>query len=176
MSKSSFVRIYYKNWQVPWPLYRYFFSTLRDDRIPLIGLNIDPKITKKVARRGFASLTKKELKNIPAGVSCNVDPKYMAFIRQVYASHNKSDKTFTRFCEAQRLWNTTMASGIVDYLKKNEDRTMVVLTGTGHAFKSGIPAEIERVSKLSYKVILPEFPELTPGNVVIDDADYILLN
>ncbi|ACM21446.1 protein of unknown function DUF399 [Geotalea daltonii FRC-32] len=175
LDKSSFIRLYYKNWQMPWPLYSEIFLYTKEHRIPLIGLNIDPKIPKKVARRGFASLTPKELKKVPPGVTCNVDPEYMAFIRQVYASHNKSDKSFIHFCEAQKLWNSFMASGIMNYVRRNSGRTMVVLTGAGHALKSGIPAELERASDISYKVILPEFPELSPDNVAKDDADYILM-
>ncbi|WP_243371462.1 ChaN family lipoprotein [Geotalea sp. SG265] len=174
LDQSSFIRLYYRNWQMPWPLYSEILLYARKHRIPLIGLNIDPKIPKKVARRGFAALSEKELKKIPKGVTCNVDPDYMAFIRQVYSSHNKSDKSFTHFCEAQRLWNSFMASEIVDYLSKNDGKTMVVLTGAGHALKSGIPAELERVSDVSCKVILPEFPELAPEDEA-DGADYILL-
>lgn len=175
LNKSSFIRLYYKNWQMPWPLYSEILLYTQEHRIPLIGLNIDPKIPKKVARQGFASLTPKELKKVPPGVTCNVDPEYMAFIKQVYASHNKSEKSFTHFCEAQKLWNSFMASGIMDYVRRNSGRTMVVLTGAGHALKSGIPAELERASDISYKVILPEFPELTPDNAGEDDADYILM-
>lgn len=176
LDQSSFIRLYYKNWQMPWPLYSEIFLYTKQHGIPLVGLNIDPKIPKKVARRGFSSLTPKEMKRIPPGVTCSVDPEYMAFIKQVYASHNKSDKSFTHFCEAQRLWNSFMASGIVDYLKKNKDRTMVVLTGAGHAMKSGIPAELDNAADISYKVILPEFPELGPGTVDPEDADYIVLD
>lgn len=175
LDKSGFIRLYYKNWQMPWPLYSDIFFYARDHQIPLVGLNIDPKIPRKVARKGFGSLTRKELKKVPSGVSCNVDPQYMAFIRKVYSAHKGSEKSFTHFCEAQRLWNTTMASGIVDYLKKNSQRTMVVLTGAGHALKSGIPAELELTSDLKYKVILPQFPEISADNVAPDDADYILL-
>jgi uncharacterized iron-regulated protein len=175
LDKSSFIRLYYRNWQMPWPLYSEILLYTREHRIPLVGLNIDPGIPKKVARKGFNSLTKNELKKIPPGVTCNVDPEYLAFIREIYSSHNKRDKSFTHFCEAQRLWNSFMASGIADYVRRNNGKTMVVLTGTGHAVKSGIPAELEHATDISCKVILPEFPELSPDVVTSDDADYILL-
>lgn len=175
LNESSFIKLYYKNWQMPWPFYSDILLYTREHRIPLVGLNIDPKIPKKVARRGLSALSEKERKKIPKGVSCNVDPEYMAFIRQVYSSHNKSDKSFIHFCEAQKLWNSFMASGIANYLRKNDGRMMVVLTGAGHAVKSGIPAELESASDISCKVILPEFPELSPDEVADDTADYILL-
>ena len=56
LSEEEFVEIYYKNWTLPWHLYREIFMYARKNRIPMIGLNISSEITRQVAQRGFASL------------------------------------------------------------------------------------------------------------------------
>lgn len=175
LDEPGFIRLYYDNWRMPWPLYCEIFLYARDHGIPLIGLNIDQSIPGKVARQGFASLTPKELRKVPPGITCNVDAAYMAFIRRAYMTHTRDEKSFVHFCEAQKLWNVAMASRIIDYFKRHVGETMVVLAGGGHALKKGMPAEIAHASRLTYKVILPEFPELTSKAVTVDDADYMIL-
>jgi len=175
LDKPSFIRLYYDNWRMPWSLYSEIFLYARDHGIPLLGLNIEQGIPQKVARRGFGSLTRKELKKVPSGITCDVDAAYMAFIRRAYTTHTRDEKSFVHFCEAQKLWNVAMASRIIGYFEKHVGQTMVVLTGTGHALKRGMPAEIGQSSHLIYKVILPEFPEMARKDVTVNDADYMIL-
>ena len=56
LAEKAFQKAYYSNWGLPWPLYSDIFWYARRKKIPLIGLNISPDITKQVARKGFASL------------------------------------------------------------------------------------------------------------------------
>lgn len=176
MSPSRFIQVYDKNWDMPWALYRDIFYYLRDNRIPAIALNLPWSISTEVATRGFSSLSPKELSQLPPGISCSVDKRYMAFIRRAYAAHGIPDKGFDHFCEAQVLWDKTMAWHTVKYLEKHPNRTVVVLTGTGHAWKSGIPQQLKNLSKFSYRVILPEVPgSIDPEHIKKSDADYILM-
>ena len=53
---------------------------------------------------------------------------------------------------------------------------MVVLSGGGHAWKHGIPAQVAREMEIAYKVILPETPNrLTRHNVTEAETDYLWL-
>jgi uncharacterized iron-regulated protein len=176
LSRKRFVKIYYENWKLPWPLYKNIFLYLRDKRIPALGLNIPQKIAQKVASSGFASMSQDELKQLPPSISCNVDEEYMRFIERAYMAHEKKDGHFVFFCEAQLLWDKSMAWHLLNYLKDHPDRTAVVLAGTGHAWKRGIPEQIKEMSDgIKYKVLLPEVPDyIDPQNITTDDADYIL--
>jgi uncharacterized iron-regulated protein len=161
---------------VPWPLYRDIFEYARDHQLPLVGLNIPDGISKKIARSGFASLSDEEKKKLPPGISCNVDPTYMEFIRKAYSGHHGHGKDFVNFCEAQMVWDKSMAWHTINYLKKNSNKTMVVLAGVGHAWKRGIPDHLLADSKLSYRVVLPAVPnEIDRESVTTADADYVLL-
>ena len=174
---ENFIQLYYSNWNYPWPLYKDIFLYVRDNKIPAVGLNVPAEISQKVARSGFSSLTKKELEKFPSEIACSVDERYMKFIRRAYAAHGHSGKEFIHFCEAQLLWDHAMAQNILSFLRKNPYKTVVVIAGTGHAWKRGIPDQVQFLSKeAAYRVILPEIPGyIGTANITADDADYILL-
>jgi uncharacterized iron-regulated protein len=178
IASDDFVKIYYRNWNFPWSFYSDILFYVRDNKITALGLNVPPEISQKVARAGFSSLTKEEREKLPPETGCAVDEKYMKFIRRAYAMHGHGGREFLYFCEAQLLWDQVMARNLVGFLKKNPDKTVVVLTGNGHAWKRGIPEQVRTFSeKTSCRVILPDLPGSTdPSNITIEDADYILLN
>lgn len=175
LSLPEFMAVYARNWTLPWTLYREILLYARDNRIPLIGLNLPPGLSRKVAQQGFAALTPEERRQLPGGITCNVGPAYMAFIRQAYANHALQERAFTHFCEAQMLWNRNMGRLLEAFLAKNPRYTMVVLVGIGHALKKGVPDEVTREAD-RYRVILPEFAGLNRNNLTVQDADYLLLS
>ena len=150
MTEKQFISLFYDNWRVAWPLYRPIFRYAREHGIPLAGLNVPAELSRKVSRKGFSSLTEKEKKALPPGITCDVDRTYMAFIRQAYSDHGADEKSFINFCEAQMVWDTSMAWHI--------------------------PEQVRRQSGLSFKVILPEIPfRVEKGKITTKDADYIFL-
>jgi uncharacterized iron-regulated protein len=176
VTEKQFVSLFYENWRVAWPLYRPIFRYAREHGVPLVGLNVPGELSRKVSRKGFSSLTEKERKALPPGITCDVDRTYMAFIKQAYSDHGVDKKSFINFCEAQMVWDTSMAWHIIEYRRKNPGGVIVVLAGTGHAWKRGIPEQVRRQSGLSFKVILPEIPSrVEQGKITIEDADYIFL-
>ena len=175
LSEKEFQKIYYKNWNYPWPLYRDIFLFARDHNIPMVGLNVPPEITKQVAREGFASLSPKQRGDLPM-VTCRVDPEYMAFVRRSLGMHGHGGMEFTNFCEAQLVWDTAMAWTLLRFLEKNPKATVIVVAGKGHSWKLGIPAQIRSRSTLPFRVILPEIPgRIEGGNISLAEADYVWL-
>ena len=174
LAEDAFIKAYYANWQFPWPLYRDIFLYAREHAIPLLGLNVNPKIVRQVARHGFASLSKEQLRKLP-GVSCNINPEYQAFIRRALRIH-QSGKTFHNFCEAQMVWDTTMAWNLVKFLKSSPDYFVVVLAGGGHSWKLGIPDQVRNNSNIPFKVILPEVGATsTRATISTNETDYLWL-
>jgi uncharacterized iron-regulated protein len=141
----------------------------------MIGLNVPREIVRKVSSRGFAALSPEERKKLPPDVTCNVTAPYMEFIKRAYVDHTGNGNSFLHFCEAQMLWNKTMAWHLVRFLQKNPKKTVVVLTGTGHSLKRGVPEEVREMAGYNYKVILPETPDMAAGSLTPEDADYVLV-
>ena len=175
LSEAEFRKIYHHEWNMPWSLYRDIFHYAREHRIPLIGLNVPRTITRKVARHGFAALSAKERKQLPKGITCTVDPAYRSMIRKAFADHYLNDRQFEYFCEAQMLWNRSMARHLGDYLEQERDAAVVVLAGVGHAMKGGVPAELPGEQEPGMKVLLPELPGFDRSSVTAEDADYLFL-
>ncbi len=175
LSEREFQKIYYKNWNYPWPLYKDIFLYARDHKIPMIGLNVSPEITRQVAREGFASLSQEQRGDLPM-VTCRVDPEYMAFIRRSFGMHGHGGLDFTKFCEAQLVWDTAMAWSLLRFLEKNPDSTVVVIAGSGHSWKRGIPAQVRSRSAVPFRVILPEMSgRIDRENTTLNEADYLWL-
>ena len=175
MDLDDFVRIYFENWDQPWFLYREIFLYAREHKIPLIALNIPQRVVRKVAQRGFKSLTMEDLAELPSGVTCDITPKYENFIQKVYGWHGRRNNSFANFCEAQVLWDTVMAVNILKFNARNPGTKLVVLAGEGHSWKPGIPYQVKSRKDLPITVFLPETAQLNRKNVTSDEADYLWL-
>jgi uncharacterized iron-regulated protein len=177
MTEESFKEIYARNWSYDWSFYRDIFIFARDNQIPMVALNIPKEIVFKVARQGFSSLTPEERRNLPLGVTCDLNNPQTEFLKKTFEDvfkHEANGKVFEYFCEAQGVRNSGMAMNIANDQKKHPERKLVVLVGTWHAVKHGIPERLENVKSLSYKVIQPEIHELGTRNATSALIDYLI--
>lgn len=172
----DFIEAYYRNWDMPWALYGDIFLYAREHEIPMIAMNVSRDIVNQVARAGFASLTPDQMEALP-GVSCNVDENYRVFIQRSHGFHSQDANSFERFCEAQMVWDTTMAYRLVEYVEMHPGVQVVVVAGSGHAWKPGIPRQVQqRASSITSRVILPEEKtRMHRLNVSVEDCDYLWL-
>jgi uncharacterized iron-regulated protein len=174
-SASQFKTIFLDNWNYGWALYRPIFAYAREHHIPMIGLNVAREITAQVAYHGFDSLNEEQRGSLE-GITCNVTPEYREFIGRAYGAHGHGKMNFEGFCEAQLVWDTAMAVNAVAYLKDNPETVMVLLAGSGHARKLGIPSQLDKLGPWPYVVVLPETKGVfETRTVTARDADYLLL-
>jgi uncharacterized iron-regulated protein len=174
MDEDAFEAVYRDNWNFPWPLYRAIFVFARDHHIPIVGLNVPREVTRQVARKGFDSLSPSQRQNLPF-VTCQIDDDYMAYIREAYGAHGHGNMTFDNFCEAQLVWDKAMAANALRYQRKAPERVVVILSGTGHARKGGIPRQLALGGSVSTLVVLPEIPSLLePDRLSTQDADFLI--
>lgn len=175
IQEGAFRKVFNANWSY-WPAYRPIFLAARQKATPMVGLNIPRELVQAVAKAGVAALPEEQLGPLK-GISCVVDPAYEAVLRRALGGHSGEGRSFYYFCEAQLLWDTAMATRIVDYLRQNPEAVMVVLAGTTHAWKHGIPTQVLRQANLSYRVLLPEVElRLNRNNIRPEDADYLWLD
>lgn len=172
---GSFLKVYNDNWSM-WDKYQAIFNFARQEKVPLIGLNIPRAISSKVARNGFAALPEQERQAL-GNVQCRVDPEYGEFIRQAMGGHGGHGRQYLHFCEAQMLWDTMMARHLLDFLKENPEHRVVVIAGSGHAWKFGIPRQLLEQMEVSYRVVLPEIDgRVTRTQATSEVTDYLWLN
>lgn len=169
---QAFVNDFREQWTIPWDYYDAIFLYARNNRIPLIALNVPRIVAEQVFHSGFASLPPEIRRHLPPTATCRIDAPYMEFVRGIYAHHTGSPAAFERFCEAQRLRNETMAWHLTDYHRKHPERTIVVLTGVGHAIRSGVPYEIGELEQVPMTVIVPRLSPQAEDTLAPGDVDY----
>ncbi|MCF6201492.1 MAG: ChaN family lipoprotein, partial [Hydrogenimonas sp.] len=160
---------YFKRWKYNYHLYRPIILYAKKHKLPIVALNIEREITQKVVRSGIDSLNKTEKRRVPDSIDFG-NSDYKDELKMIFSSHQSQNfKNFDEFYYAQLLWDETMAQNIVKYLKRNKERSMVVLAGNGHVmFGYGIPDRVKRRGIKSYKIVINSMKP-KPGI-----ADYLL--
>jgi uncharacterized iron-regulated protein len=177
LKEEEFKAVYAKNWSFDWQLYRDVLVYARNNRIPLVALNVPKEIASKVAKQGFSSLTAEERKRLPAGISCDLNSTYTDLLQRAFGQvfkHVAKQSNFTHFCEAQSLRNSAIAWHLSRYLQQYPERKLVVVTGVWHAVKGGAPERLTLEGTKSFRVILPEIKELTPQSTTLKEGDYLI--
>ncbi len=160
---------YFKRWKYDYNLYRDILHFAREKKIPVIALNLQEEITKKVSRGGIDTLSSDDYSRIPRYIDMTGD-QYRESMKKVMGTHERT-YNFDNFFQAQVLWDETMAHNTAKAMKKYPGKIMVVLAGNGHIQNSwGIPDRVKRLTGASLVTILNEAgPEVNE-----DSGDFIL--
>lgn len=166
--------VYGRNWDGR--LYEGYNDILlyaRQERIPLVGLNIGREIVDQVSRGGFGSLS--EAQRGELGVdSCDVSERYADILRRVTGGKELGAGAFDNFCQAQIVWDAAMARTIAGYLRANPDRTLLVMCGTFHAWRHGIPGRLAELVQVPVRIVLPSGDDsVLRYDLLREDADFV---
>ncbi|MFB3885708.1 MAG: ChaN family lipoprotein [Thermodesulfobacteriota bacterium] len=146
---------YFKRWGFDYQLYRPILQLAREERIPVVALNQRQEVVDRVFQSGLDSLSEEEKKSLPIQMDFS-DDAYRERLRKVFGEHKDSKaKNFDYFCQAQILWDETMAESVDQFLRTHPDHQMVVLAGSGHLeYGSGIPRRVARRNGYGHAIIL----------------------
>jgi uncharacterized iron-regulated protein len=160
---------YFKRWGFDYQLYKPLLDFCREQKVPVVALNVRREITQKVSQSGLESLTAEEKKDVPAQMDLT-DEEYRSRLKKVFEEHKSADdKNFEFFLQAQVLWDETMAESVAAYLGLHPDHRMVVIAGGGHlAYGAGIPKRAHRRNGLAYAIIMND------ADVEPKIADYLV--
>lgn len=160
---------YFKTWGFDYMLYRDILNFARNNRIPVIALNIPREIVNKVGRSGIESLSEDEKKELPLEMDMT-DEEYKKRLKETFEKHEGSEeRDFDKFYQSQIIWDEVMAQRIDEYMKEHPSKKMVIIVGGGHlTYSSGIPKRAFRRNSLPYAVILNN------DDVFSGISDYIL--
>jgi len=160
---------WYANWRYDFDLYRGIFETIRDSRIPLIGLNLPFHIPPKIAVGGIDNLLPEDAAHLPQTITLT-DPDHRAYVENIFSMHHfKGRDNFEYFYAAQCTWEDAMAETIARHLLDRQK--MIVLAGDGHIIrKFGIPNRAFDRTRAPFKTLY-----LAPAGskVELSYGDYI---
>jgi uncharacterized iron-regulated protein len=160
---------YFKRWGFDYSLYKPILDFAREEKIPVIALNLQKELITKVSHNGIDALSDEEKKEIPEELDFS-DNEYRGRLKEIFSMHTDADKKdFNNFYQSQILWDETMSLSIDAFLKGNPDKKIVVLAGQGHLrYGSGIPKRTFRRNGHDYGVVLID------DEVHKDIADYVV--
>jgi len=161
---------YFDKWRFDYNLYKPIIDYLKKEGIPLVALNIEGDITRKVARSGLSGLSEADKRQLPSEMDFS-DSRYREDLLKVFQLHENQHqlKEFDYFLQAQILWDETMAESVHRFLASHPDTNLVVLAGNGHLKnKYGIPNRAFRRNGFPFTVIVQD-EDLQPGI-----ADFVL--
>ena len=163
---------YYQRWRFDFRLYEPILRHAREQRLPLIALNLPFELTRKVGQRGIDGLSAEERAGIPEEIDRS-DSAYQSRLEKIFEQHPQSDRqSFEHFLEVQLLWDEGMAQRAANYLESHPEHTLVILAGSGHlAYGSGIPRRLVRRIPVSAAVVLNDWE----GELGPEIADFVLL-
>ncbi len=163
---------YYRHWRFDFRLYEPILSYARENRLPLVALNLPVELVRKVGRQGIDGLSDEERAEIPDEIDRS-DSAYQRRLEEIFQQHpNVEDRSFDHFLEAQLLWDEGMAERAAGFLESHPEYPMVILSASGHlAYGSGIPRRLVRRIPVSTAIVLAGWAgEIGPGL-----GDYLLL-
>ncbi|MFO7982009.1 MAG: ChaN family lipoprotein [Desulfuromonadales bacterium] len=156
LSEKEFLKEsgWYQQWNMDFALFRDILVFARDHDIPILGLNADKDMVRKVGRQGVEALSEEERRKVPE-LDMD-DPYHRAMTEAIFGDHDSGGNMLESFLRVQTLWDETMAASIADYLsgEDRKDHHMVVMAGGNHVrFGYGIPRRVFRRLPTSYALV-----------------------
>lgn len=167
-------------WSQPAELYLPLFQFARLNRIPMLALNIDQELTRKIAARGWDGVPSAEREGV--GQPAPATAAYRKFLHEVYRQHAEmparsskrasGDAAFANFVDSQLAWDRAMAETLASQAARpavGAKPLVVGIVGSGHLrFGHGVPQQLRDLGIQSVGVLLPmaaggDCDELRPG-------------
>lgn len=148
-SEDEFVRN--SDWKHQWgydfALYRPIFDVIRDNKLPMVALNIPRDWVRQVGKAGFGALTEDEKSQLPTPLGVP-NPIHRKVFEAMIGGHPMSGASMDNMYSAQVLWDEAMGDSALKYLSSHPmpaDTVFVVICGSGHVmYGQGINWRIER--------------------------------
>jgi uncharacterized iron-regulated protein len=162
-------------WRTVWGhdagLYLPIFQFARMHRVPLIALNVERSLSRKVGEQGWAAVPPQEREGVsdPAPAPpAYTDMLYESFQQHGRQARQRNDPAFAHFVDSMLLWDRTMAQGIAEATAREPATIVVGVMGLGHLQnRDGVPRQLAELGVKDAAVLLPwdatqPCAELTP--------------
>jgi uncharacterized iron-regulated protein len=153
-------------WNMPAELYLPLFQFARINRIPMLALNIDRKLTEAIAEKGWDGVPPAEREGV--GRPAAAPAAYRDFLFEIWQDHpsrhdskaaspKRDDPDFLRFVDAQLAWDRAMAEALARPLAGTGERPLLVgVMGSGHIRHGhGVPHQLRDLGVTRIGTLLP---------------------
>ena len=181
MDEKTFLKEsdYFNVWRYDYRLFRNILNFAKLKNLNVFGINLDRQIVSDVFRAGNTDGLSREIKtNLVADRNLDL-PGYQERLSVVHNAHisgKHGNGASSGFIQSQALWDETMASNIVSFLKKYPDHRMVVIAGNQHTRKdSGIPPRVLARLPVAQASVINIYEDVYPEEIQ-QTSDYFFLS
>lgn len=167
LTESQFLAA--SDWNTVWStdanLYLPLFHFARMNRVPMVALNIDTRLRRSVAAKGFSGVPENEREGVTPPATAST--AYLDYLLPIYGEHERNgrkkkgdagreDPDFKRFVEGQQLWDGAMAQAIRAAVNRPERPLVVGIMGSGHIkYGYGVPHQLKDLGINDVGMLLP---------------------
>jgi len=166
LSEAEFLRL--SEWNRVWgfdpQLYLPLFHFARLNRIPMIALNVERSLVRKVGAGGWDSVPEAQREGV--GRAAPPASAYTARLRETFEMHlprgagsapmADADVRFNRFLEAQLTWDRAMAEALARRARGPTPPLVVGVMGSGHLqFGQGVPEQLRALGIADAYTMMP---------------------
>jgi len=156
--------------------YLQLFQFARMHRVPMLALNVEREVVRRVAREGFDAVPLELREGV--GRPAPASPAYLQELHSAYVQHAGSqdigmdDPAFARFVAGQQTWDRAMAEAIAGALVRFPERQVVAILGRGHTGPGAVPHQLQALGIADIAVLLPwdRAPDCRPPQPGVADA------
>lgn len=136
-------------WGFGFEFYRPIFQAARENKLPMVALNVPRDWVREVGRNGLGALTTEQKLQLPAEIFLGNQGHRKVF-EALMGGHPLTGARGENIYSAQVLWDEGMADTAVKWMERygDEKTVFVVIAGVGHTmYNQGINYRIERRTK-----------------------------
>lgn len=187
LTEQEFLRA--SDWNHVWNtdpnLYLPLFHFARMNRIPMLALNIETKLRRQVAEKGFYGVPVEDRE----GLTRPAEPSqaYMEYLLPIYKQHDRQNKQggeisqhdpdFRKFIDGQLLWDRAMAHVLQQAVNGSATpgKPLVVgVMGSGHVLHGfGVPHQLQDLGIRNISALLPWDSDKSCKQLVAGVADAV---
>ncbi len=191
------------DWREVWGFYEGLYLPLfhfaRQNRIPMVALNVERSLISKVGREGWDAVPAEEREGVsdpvPASQAYRESLARVYVDKQVRASEGSGQteaahgapeapdlaevmerEDFKRFVQAQLTWDRAMAEALADARGEHPEALVVGIIGRGHLeHRYGVPHQLAELGIADSAVLIPVEPEAACEELAADLADGVFV-
>lgn len=138
-------------WGFPYEFYRPVFQVAKENKLPMVALNVPRDWVRQVGRKGYVGLTNEARLQLPADLFLG-NTQHKDVFNALMGGHPMTGPQGDNIYAAQVLWDEGMADTAVKWLERtpaDKQTVFVVIAGSGHVmYRQGINFRIKRRTKL----------------------------
>jgi uncharacterized iron-regulated protein len=158
-----------KTWGFPWKAYRPLFEVAARYKVPVVALNAERAMARKVRKVGFKGLSWEELLKLPTVDLGRADHRKQNLVA-LQRVHPLPPAMLERYYEAFTLWDDTMAASVCERFLGDSRPGLRALVVAGRAHiegRVGIPDRVTRRLPLERLVVVGAETDTSLGDVVL---------